>query len=185
MAIGLGAAMIVGAVEAAGDVMAIQIGLSGAAILDPLDASQVPVLGAFVRLFAVTLLLTLNFHTVMLSALADSTVAIPIGTPISIAAGARAMFQAGGALFVLGVRFAAPVVGAVLIANLAMALLGRAAPQLNILTIAFPVQIGLGLAVLAASLPAIAQLLGGWTSLNNSMLIQFVRAFAPAVVGVR
>lgn len=182
MAIGLGAALIVGAAEAAGDVMAIQIGLSGAAILDPLDASQTPVLGAFGRLFAVTILLSLNLHTVMLGALADSTQALPVGAPVSLARGVGAMLQMGGTLFALGVRFAAPVIAAVLIANVAIAVLGRAAPQLNILSVSFPVQIMLGLLTLIASIPAIGRLLGGWTSLYDGMLGHLVRALAPAAV---
>jgi flagellar biosynthetic protein FliR len=185
LAIGLGAAIIVGAAEAAGDVMAIQIGLSGAAILDPLDTSQTPVLGSFGRLFAITLLLSLNLHTVMLGALADSAQAFPVGTPVSLANGVSMMVQTGGALFVLGARFAAPVIAAILIANIAIAVLGRAAPQLNILSVAFPIQIALGLVTLAAAIPAIGHLLGGWASLNDSMLGPVARAFAPAAAGTR
>lgn len=185
LAIGLGAAVIVGAAEAAGDVMAIQIGLSGAAILDPLDASQAPVLGAFTRMFAITILLSLNFHAVMLGALADSAVALPVGDPVALAKGVGVMLQVGGALFVLGVRFAAPVIAAVMIANLAMAILGRAAPQINFLSIAFPVQIALGLLTLAAALPAIGHLLGEWASIHDSMLAPIVRAFLSSAAGAR
>ena len=61
------------------------MGLSGAALLDPLDTTQAPVLGTFTRLFATTLLLTLNFHHVMLGALADSAVRFPVGAPVSLA----------------------------------------------------------------------------------------------------
>jgi flagellar biosynthetic protein FliR len=189
LAIGLGAAIIVGAAEAAGDVMAIQIGLSGAAILDPLDASQTPVLGSFARLFAIAVLLSLNLHTVMLGTLADSAQLFPVGSPVSLVSGVRMMVQSGGALFVLGVRFAAPVIAVVLIANIAIAILGRAAPQLNILSVAFPVQIMLGLITLAASIPAIGHLLAGWASINDSMLGPIVRALAQATaiapLGVR
>lgn len=185
LAIGLGAAVMVAAAEVAGDVMAIQIGLSGAAILDPLDQSQTPVLGSFSRLFAITVLLSLNFHTVMLGSLADSTQALPLGMPVSLAAGVGVMLQMGSMLFVLGARFAAPVIAAVFITNIAIAALGRAAPQLNILTLAFPVQIGIGLATLAAAIPAFGHLLGDWTSLNDTLLGQIVRALAPTMAGVR
>jgi flagellar biosynthetic protein FliR len=185
LAIGLGAAVIVGAAEAAGDVMAIQIGLSGAAILDPLDTSQTPVLGTFGRLFAVTLLLTLNFHAVMLGALADSVRVFPLGAPVSLSSGVGAMVQMGATVFMLGVRFAAPVIAVILIANVAIAVLGRAAPQMNFLAVAFPVQIGLGLMTLAAAIPAIGHLLGGWASMHDGMLTPVVRAFAQPAAGPR
>ncbi|MBI2797112.1 MAG: flagellar biosynthetic protein FliR [Gemmatimonadetes bacterium] len=163
LAMGLGAALIVGAAETAGDVMSMQIGLSGAAILDPLDNTQVAILGTFMRLFAVTLLLTLNLHTVMLGALADSTVAVPVGTPLWAEGGVWAMVMSAGQLFALGVRFAAPVIAVVMVSYVAMAILGRAAPQLNILSVSFPVQIALGLGTLLASLPAIARWFTGWS----------------------
>ena len=178
--IGLGAALLISAAEVAGDVMAVQIGLSGAAILDPLDSSQAPVLGTFTRLFAITLLFTLNLHTVMLGALADSAAAFPVGTPVSAAGGAGAMLQLGGSLFAFGVRLAAPVIAAVFIANVALAVLGRAAPQLNILAVSFPVQIMIGLGALVVALPAIGRFFGDWTGTYSSMLDHVARGFAAA-----
>lgn len=187
LAIGLGAAIVVAAAEAAGDMMAIQIGLSGAAILDPLDSSQTPVLGSFSRLFAIAILLSLNLLPVMLGAIADSAQAYPVGSPVSLANGVGVMVQSGSALFILGARFAAPVIAAVLIANVAIAVLGRAAPQINFLAVAFPVQISLGLLTLAAAIPAMGHLMGGWATISNGMLDQVVRALAPAAspLGVR
>ena len=57
----------------------------------------------------------------------------------------QAMVRSARVLFALGLQFAAPVIAAVLVANTALAVLSRAAPQLNILSVAFPVQIGIGL----------------------------------------
>ncbi|MFI5309617.1 MAG: flagellar biosynthetic protein FliR [Gemmatimonadales bacterium] len=182
LAIGLGAALLVGAAEAAGDVMAVQMGLSGSAILDPLDTTSVPVLGTFTRLFATVLLLSLNLHTVMLGALADSAAAFPVGTPVSLMGGAGAMLQMGGTLFSYGVRFAAPVIAAVFIANVALAVLGRAAPQLNILTVAFPLQIAIGLLALVAALPSIGRFFSGWSGVYDGLLSHAVRGFAVAPV---
>lgn len=180
-AIGLGVALLVGAAETAGDVMAVQMGLSGASLLDPLDTTQSPVLGTLTRLFATTLLLTLNFHTVMLGALADSAARFPVGAPVSLQGGALAVLQLGGALFVLGVRFAAPVITAVLIANVALAVLGRAAPQLNILTVAFPLQITIGLFALLAALPAMARFFEGWSGTYDGMMSHVARGLSGAL----
>jgi flagellar biosynthetic protein FliR len=182
-AMGLGAALLVGAAEAAGDMMTIQIGLSGAALMDPLSNQQVPVLGNFAQLLALTLLLTLDAHHVMLDALAASTRYIPVGSPVDAPGGAAAALSAAGSLFALGLRFAAPVVAAVMIANVALAVLGRAAPTLNVLALAFPVQIALGLVALAAAIPLIGAWYTGWADVYDAMLTTILRAFAGAAPG--
>ena len=176
-AIGLGAAVLVGAMEAMGDLLAVQIGLSGAAALDPMTNASVPVLGQMAHLFAITLLLALDGHLVMLRALADSLALLPVGGELNLAAAMAAMVAQGSTLFVLGLTFAAPVVAAVLLANVALAVLGRAAPQLNVITVAFPIQIGLGLFVFASTIPLIGAFFTGWVPVYDGMLGGVLAAF--------
>lgn len=161
-ALGLGAAVFVAAAEMAGEIITMQVGLSGAAILDPNSGQQGPALGQFVSMFAVTLLVTMDAHLIMLRAVADSTRLIPVGTPVHVAAGLGAMVKHGSMLFGVGLRFAAPVVGAVLLANTALAILTRAAPALNVFSVAFPIQIGIGLVAFAATIPLIALFFSHW-----------------------
>jgi flagellar biosynthesis protein FliR len=177
-AIGMGAAIFVGAAEAAGELLAVQIGLSGAAIMDPLTQTQGPALGQFLNLYAVALLLALNAHLVMLDALAASLQHVPVGSAVNMQAGASALVSLGSTLFALGLRFAAPVVALVLIGNVALAVLSRAAPQLNILSLAFPVQIGLGLFAFGAALPMIALWFQGWDSAYDGVLTRLFESFA-------
>ncbi len=176
-AMGFGASILVGAAEQAGDAMAVQTGLSGIAILDPMAAEPLPVLGSLLRLFAITLLLTLNLHTVMISTLAESLRAVPLGTGLGIANGIDEMLGLGGTMFALGVRFAAPVIAVILIVNVSLAVMGRAAPQLNVLTVAFPMQIAAGLFALAAALPAMAVFFGGWDAVYHGMVARAVGGF--------
>lgn len=176
-AIGFGAALLVGAAEAMGDLLAVQTGLSGAAALDPLTNHSVPVLGQFANLFAVALLLSVNAHIVMLEAIAATLEMIPVGSAIEMQAGVGAMIAIASDLFYFGLRFAAPVIAVVLIANVAMAVLGRVAPQLNILAVAFPMQIGLGLFTFATVIPLIATFFTDWTTPYGSMLNQVMDAF--------
>jgi flagellar biosynthetic protein FliR len=177
-AIGLGAALIVGAAESAGELMAIQIGLSGASLLDPMSNQRGPALGQFVSFFAITLMLALDAHFVMLDAIARSTRVMPIGASLDLAGGARAMVGVGTQLFALGLRFAAPVIAVVLIANVSLAILSRAAPQLNILSVAFPIQIGVGLLTFAATIPVIAMFFNGWTGTYESILTHSLGALS-------
>jgi flagellar biosynthetic protein FliR len=174
--IGLGAALIIGATEVAGEYMSLQIGLSGAALLDPLSNHQSSVLGTFLQLFAVTILLTAGGHLVMLDALADSTQRLPLGGAIASGSGLLELAGLGGTLFSFGLRFAAPIIAVALVANVALAVLSRAAPQLNILQLAFPIQILIGLATLLASIPVIGSWMLGWESTYADILSRALAA---------
>jgi flagellar biosynthesis protein FliR len=177
LAIGLGAAVLIGAAEMMGDLLAVHIGLSGAAALDPMTNISVPVLGQFANLFAVTLMLSVDGHLVMIGALAKSLQMLPVGGEIDMAAGATSMVALGSSLFVIGLRFAAPVLATVLLANVALAILTRAAPQLNVLSIAFPLQITVGLFAFAASIPAIGTFYLGWNGVYNDMIGHVMQSF--------
>lgn len=177
-AIGLGAAVVVGAAEAMGDLLAVHIGLSGAAALDPLTNQSVPVLGQFASLFAVAVLLSVNAHVMMLDAMAASLRYLPVGGVVDAPRGMAAMVASGSTLFALGLRFAAPVLAAVLLANVALAVLSRIAPQLNMLSVAFPIQIGLGLLAFAAAIPLIATFFAGWNGFYDASLTHLLGALA-------
>lgn len=176
--VGLGAALFVGAAELAGDFLSMQIGLSGAAVLDPTSGSQVPVLGHFVHMFTVVVLLSLDAHLFMLDSLAESFRFLPVGSPVELRGGLASMVSLGAMLFSLGLRFAAPVITAVLIANGALAVLTRAAPQLNVLGIAFPLQIGVGLLTLAATVPLMAAGFMNWNVEYDGVLTRILAALA-------
>jgi flagellar biosynthetic protein FliR len=169
-AIGLGAAVIVGGAEIAGDLLSIHMGLSGASTLDPMTQQSVPLLGEFTRFFAIALLLAANGHLLMIEALAGTLHIVPIGGGLALAEGARTMVALGGSLFELGLRFAAPVTAAVLVANVALGVLARTVPQMNVLMVAFPVQIGIGLLTLAVALPLIAVVFSTWPSDYEALL---------------
>lgn len=176
-AIGLGVALLVGAAEFAGDMLATQIGLSGASVLDPLGGATAPVLANFMSLFTITVMLALNVHLAMLEALATSLRAVPAGAALDLGRGTETLLRLGGTLFASGLRFAAPVVATVMIGNTALAVLSRVAPQLNILSVAFPLQIGLGLFALGASVPYLASALANFPSHYDAQLSTLFSAF--------
>jgi len=175
-ALGLGAALLIGAAETAGELLSIQIGLSGAAIVDPLSSQQTTALGQLVHLFAIVLVLSLDGHLVMLDALAASAERVPVGAPLAIAEGLRGMSSLGSTVFALGLQFAAPVVAVVMIANVALAVLSRAAPQLQILQLAFPIQIMVGLGTLIAVFPFLASWFLGWEATYDGILTRAMSA---------
>jgi len=180
-AIGLGVALLVGAAETAGDLMAVQMGLSGASLLDPLDTTQAPVLGTLTRLFATTLLLTLNFHYVMLPRSPTARSAFPLARPSPFRAAHSRSSNSAERCSCSVCASRHPVIAAVMIANVALAVLGRAAPQLNILTVAFPLQITIGLFALLAALPAMARFFEGWGGTYDGMMTHVARGLSGAL----
>jgi flagellar biosynthetic protein FliR len=160
--IGLGAAILVSAAEFAGDLLATEIGLSGASTLDPLNQSTMPVLGQFTQLFMVMLLLGMDGHLVMLGALRESFGLVPLGGGLDLEAGLPGVVGVGSVLFARGLQFAAPVVAAVTLSNVGLGVLARTVPQLNVLMVAFPIQIAVGLATLGLAIPYIAAGQSDW-----------------------
>jgi len=162
LGIGLGAATLLAGAELAGEVLAVQTGLSSATALDPLSGHGTPVLGSLLQWVALVLLLVTGGHLAMLEALAASYEVVPVGYGIDLTAGALELFLSAGLLFTQGLQFAAPIIAAVSVGYIALGVLSRASPQLNMLAVAFPLQIGLGLIVLAAVLPLATTTYAEW-----------------------
>ncbi len=178
--LGLGAALFVAAAESAGDMLAVQMGLSGANVLDPSSATQLPVVGQFLGLFVVALLVATGGHLEMLEALAASFRALPPGADLQTREGLMAAVRLGSVQLFLGLRFAAPVVAAMMIGNTALGILARTVPQLNVLLMAFPLQIGIGLLTLALTLPLLAAFFGGWAGRYEGVVSGALEALLPA-----
>jgi len=161
LTIGLGAAIFIAAAGAAGDMLAVQMGLSGANVLDPMSQTQLPALGSFLTLFVTSLILATGGHLVIIEALAASHDLIPTGEIVR-AQGILDVVGLGSTLLWMGLRMAAPVIASMLLATVAMGVLARTVPQLNVLMVSFPVHIAIGLFVLAATLPLVASAFTDW-----------------------
>jgi flagellar biosynthetic protein FliR len=178
--LGLGAAVFVAAAEAAGDTLAVQMGLSGANVLDPLSETQMPVLGQLMGLFVLAMIVSVGGHVVILEALVASLHAVPVGSGFDAAGYLGGAVGLGSLLFLLGLRFAAPVVAAMMIGNAALGVLARTVPQLNVLMVAFPLQIAIGLFTLSVSLPLVATFFSSWPVTYVDVVSELLQGLAPA-----
>src|SRR5690606_18848031 len=105
---------------------------------------------------------TIQGHYLVISALAETVQAVPPGSfdPFAaLAAGEIGALAAG--LMVTAVRIALPVMAALFLVDLGMGLVARTVPQVQVLFVAMPVKIGVGILVLMVSLPATSHLMGG------------------------
>lgn len=162
LAIGLVASFYLAAASAAGDLLAIQMGLSAATTLNPASGESLPTVGHFAQLTALAVILALGGHLLMIEAVRDSLELAPLGGPVAAAEGLRQVAAIAGRVFWIALRFAAPIIAVLVVGNVVLGVLGRAVPQMNLLMVAFPVQIMVGLIALAAAMPIIGTLLGGW-----------------------
>lgn len=156
--IGMGFAVriVFAAFDMAGEFIGFQMGLGFATFYDPLRGSQTPVIAEFFGLVALLLFLSMNGHLLYLATLAQSFVAIPISA-IPLAAGSWLnLAELGSKIFSAGLLLSLPVVIALMITNIALAVLTRAAPQLNIFALGFPLTLLGGFFALAISLNYLA-----------------------------
>jgi flagellar biosynthetic protein FliR len=106
------------------------------------------------------LFFAMNGHHLMLRAFFDSYRLIgPAGLQLN-AAGLDLVIKLSSVLFVIAVKAAAPVLAAVFLTEIALGITARTVPQMNVFIIGFPLKIGVGLFVLAGSLPLLSTVMG-------------------------
>jgi flagellar biosynthetic protein FliR len=161
--IGFSIRLIFAAVEMAGDLAGMQMGLGFASFYDPLNASYTPVIAQFLGIMVALVFLAADGHLYMLAALADSFRDFPIGATVSSASGFRTVAEWGGSMFTHALQFSLPLICAMLIANISLGILTRSAPQLNIFAVGFPITIAVGFITLMLTLPYLAPLMETFT----------------------
>jgi flagellar biosynthetic protein FliR len=128
------------------------MGLGFAQFYDTQMAAPVPVLGRFFGLAATLTFLAINGHLLLLSVLAETFQTLPVGG--SMEAGFwQAAAASGGQFIYAALSLALPVIAALLVTNLALGVLSRAAPQINIFAVGFPITLLLGFVATLLSIP--------------------------------
>jgi flagellar biosynthetic protein FliR len=139
----------------AGQSIAMAMGLGFASIIDPQNGMQVPAVSQTFLIMATLIFLSLNGHLVLIEVLANSFQNLPVGMLVPSRDGLWQLVTWGSNMFAGGMLIALPAVAALLLVNLAFGVTTRAAPQLNIFAVGFPVMIMVGLAFLILTLPTI------------------------------
>lgn len=156
VAIGFIMRVVFAAVETAGEIVGLQMGLGFASFFDPQSAGQTLVLARFFNMLALLVFLAVNAHLLLLGVLVDSFQSLPISPQPLSAAGFYNVAAFGSIVFAVGLQLALPLIAILLMTNLSLGILTRSAPQLNIFAIGFPITLGVGLIVLDLTLPYFA-----------------------------
>lgn len=152
-AMGFTVRIVFAAVEMAGAATGLTMGLGFATFFDPVTEGQSSVISQFLSLLALTIYIATNLHLVVLTVLIDSFETIPVST---IPLGGQFFLDIvhwGGRIFSGGLQLALPMIAVLLITNMSLGILTRAAPQLNLFGIGFPVTIGVGFVIISLMLP--------------------------------
>ncbi len=151
LAMGFSVRLVFSAIGMAGQMIGMSMGLGFAVFFDPQTQGQNTAISQFLSMLLMLVFLSLDGHLMIVHALADSFVTMPIAmdgegiSPMKIA-------MWGEVVFSTGLLLALPAVAALLIANMALGILTRTAPQLNLFGIGFPITLSIGFLVLALAL---------------------------------
>ncbi|WP_424192105.1 flagellar biosynthetic protein FliR [Ampullimonas aquatilis] len=151
--------LVFAAMETAGEFIGLQMGISFATFVDPQNARPTPIIGSLMNILAMLVFLGLNGHLSLIMSIAESFTVVPISSDAHAGFNWLALTQQGGQLFALGLHLALPIIAVIMICNMALAVLARSAPQINIFSISFAITMLAGLFALFAMLPGLSQLL--------------------------
>ena len=152
--IGLVAQLVFTAVSFGGTVIGYQMGFAAANIFDPQTTQQLSLMSQFINILALLAFLAMDGHHFFFRVIVESYQLLPPG-PLDFSTGAvETLMRLGSHMFVLGVKFSAPVRALLLISNIVLGILARVFPQLNVFMLSFPLNIGIALIVIGLTLEA-------------------------------
>lgn len=157
--IGLMVKLIFTAVEMAGEVVGFQMGFAIVNVIDPQTSSQVPIIGQFNMVLATLIFLSINAHHYFLMAIAESFMLVPPLHSVLSGELLNGVVRLTGDMFVLAIRISAPIIVALFITNVALSVVSKTIPQINILIVGFPLTITGGILIMSLSLPLFAYLM--------------------------
>ncbi len=144
-----------GSIQFAGQIIGFQMGFSMVNVVDPLTGANVSILEEISYWMTLLLFLIFNGHHIVILCIIESFEIIPPGIFIFQQIVLEKLIEQGSQLFILAIKIGAPVIAALLFTNVAFGLTGKFAPQMNIMIVAFPFQILVGLMLFGFSLEII------------------------------
>jgi flagellar biosynthetic protein FliR len=168
------------AVYAAGAMVGYQVGFIMAMVLDPTTQSQQSVMTQLWFVVAILIFLVINGHHMIITAFADSYRVMPPGE-VFMAGGVGEMLMKHTAyVFVLALKFGAPIMVTVFLTDVALGVVAKTMPTMNVFIVGFPIKIAAGLLVMAMSLPIFSYALRQATNYLDGQLGFLLMAMGKA-----
>ena len=157
LAIGFAVRLVFSAVELAGEIIGLQMGLNFASFFAPASNAQVSAVARFFGHMATLLFVVINGHLMVLMAVVKSFDSFPADGNFLQALGQMRLHELGASLFSSALWIALPMIALLTFVNLTLGIISRVAPQMNIYAVGFPVTLTVGLLGIAATLPMLEQ----------------------------
>ncbi len=183
LAIGFTAAVFLHGLAVAAEVVSLQMGLSLGVAFGGMSDVGSPGIGQLYGQIALVFFAMLGGHVIMIASLGASLQALPPGAAVAMSDGLGSLLPLGGEVFTVAVRIAAPVMVALLVTNLALAVLNRAVPQLNTMMVAVPITVAVGLITIGATLALIGGEMSRWVAGLDQGVARLLSAFQPVMAG--
>lgn len=162
------------AVEMAGFMMGMSMGLGFASFYDPQAEGQTNAVAQFVTLLSLLIFVSLDGHLIVVAVMLQSFETMPISLQ-HWQLNSQGIASMGAHIFSQGLLLGLPVIASLLITNMALGILTKAAPQFNIFGIGFPITIGVGLLMIWLSLPSMIQPINHWLVDAQQQMLQVLR----------
>lgn len=175
VAMGLFVLFAFNAVTMAGEAIAVTMGLGFALMNDPQNGAQSPTVSQFYRIIATLLFLAFDGHHALLMLISSSFTLIPVGASLG-SDGVWQLLRWASTIFYGALAIALPALAAMLTVNIIMGVITRAAPQLNIFSVGFPITLTIGFIAMLLTLPTFQFSFGSLMELTESAIILFLRS---------
>jgi flagellar biosynthesis protein FliR len=152
---------IFAAVEFCGQQVGTQMGISLAALFDPATENNIPTMAMFQGVLATLLFLALGVHHFFITGIVESYRVIPLGGWHTSPDLLKFLIEASAGIFLIAVKLAAPVAVALLATSVALGIVARSFPAMNVFMVSMPLNIGIGFLILGLSLPMFVRVLQG------------------------
>ena len=170
LSLGFAVRIIFTAIEFAGEIIGLQMGLNFAGFFDPATAQQATAVSSFFSTMVAFLFIAMNGHLLVIEAVVQSLVAFPVSPePFAFLHAVRPETW-GAEIFRLGLWIALPLIAMLLFVNMMLGIIARVAPQISIFSVGFPITMSVGLIGVMFTLPLLQ---GPFTAALEQMLMLF------------
>jgi len=178
MVLGFAVLLLFVGIQFAGQLAGLQMGFGIVNVIDPQSHGQVSIIAQFLNILAVLIVLSTDGHHLILQGLISSFDAVPLGGVEFKAPIAEKIILLSSQVFGIAIKISAPILISLLSISVALGVLARTVPQMNVFIVGFPVQLAVGMSVLVASLPLFQILLEKAMLLLQRDLLALVDFFA-------
>ena len=167
--------VIFSSIQIAGQLISYQSGLAMANIIDPNTHNSISPFGVFIIAISMLVWLALDAHHTLILGLMESIKLIPIGEWAITSFDVNMIIDAGRGMFIAGLQIAAPALLLITLIYVALAIMSKAVPQIQVFFISFPLTLGAGIFVLGVSLPAIIILISQHYGGMGEVILEFIQ----------